>query len=136
MAWCVHLQPAMEPQPPAAPVWCRVGGAQALAPPSLLPWSRRDSRRSTGYPTTASVCLVRRLLVRLCRSSSGEALSKLQPALFSSNVHVKALKIGLVQEIDACALRFSHCRFVYLTDAGVFSPSTCTWIPDEHLGWE
>lgn len=135
MAWCVHLQTVMEPYRRrhqrgaglvALRLWLPV--ALALEPPRQPQINRLSDHR---------VCLpCQALLVRLCRSGSGEALSKLQPALFLSNVHVKALKIGLVQEIDACALRLCHCRFVYLTDAGVFSPSTCTWIPDEHLGWE
>lgn len=116
------------------------GSTEALSPagdfffffffwPTVLPWScltaaaqqvirspRLAVRSGAPYPPLPQTC---------ASGSSREAPFQLHPSALLFNVHIKGVKestrSALVQEIGSRASPFSHRRFVYLTDAGVYS---------------
>lgn len=99
----VHSPADNQPFPPSATTaWGQVGCSEALSPPFSFAGrvALEPPVSSTGYPITASVWLCFHEsgapcppLPQTCASSSsGEALSKLRPALYYSMCTLKALK--------------------------------------------
>lgn len=140
MAWCVHLRTTVHSRRRlqqhgarlvalslCLPLFLSFAGRVALEPPG--------SRSSTGDPITAPVCLCSRdsgapcpPLPQTCVfSSSGEALSKLQPALFGFDVHMNGVK----ESARSASYRKSmHALYQSLTVAS-FTLLTREFIPRE-----